>query len=91
MPIRLPCRIDLTDEAARRFRQGQRLPGIPGSPGPYAVHGADGRVLGLAQLDEGRVLAPQRLFNWEPVGGKGEPGAAKAATPPETASASVPK
>jgi hypothetical protein len=25
-------------------------------------------VLGLAQLDEGRVLAPQRLFNWpEPV------------------------
>ena len=84
-------RIDLTDEAARRFRQGQRLPGIPGSPGPYAVHGADGRVLGLAQLDEGRVLAPQRLFNWEPVGGKGESGGAKAATPPETASASGPK
>ena len=55
------------------------------------MYGADGRVLGLAQVDEGRWVAPQRLFNWEPVGGKGEPGAAKAATPPETASASVPK
>ena len=84
-------RIDLTDEAARRFRQGQRLPGIPGSPGPYAVHGADGRVLGLAQLDEGRVLAPQRLVNWEPVGGKGDSGGAKAPTYPNAASPPVPK
>ena len=59
-------RIDLTDEAARRFLQGQRLPGIPGAAGACAVFAADGRVLGLAQLDEGRVLSPQRLFNWEP-------------------------
>ena len=61
-------RLDLTDEAARRFGQGQRLAGIPGGPGPYAVYGARGRVLGLAQLDAGQVLAPQRLFNWPEVG-----------------------
>ncbi len=62
-------RIDLTEEAGRRFMQGQRLPGIPGATGACAVFAADGRVLGLAQLDDGRVLSPQRLFNWEPVAG----------------------
>lgn len=56
--------IQLVDEAARRFGQGQRLPGIPGSEGACAVYGADGRVLGLAQLDDAGVLSPQRLFNW---------------------------
>jgi len=56
--------VQLVDEAARRFGQGQRLPGIPGSAGACAVYGADGRVLGLAQLDGAGVLSPQRLFNW---------------------------
>lgn len=60
-------RLDLTEEAARRFCQGQRLPGIPGPAGACAVHGADGRVLGLGQLNEGGVLAPQRLFNLQPA------------------------
>ena len=62
-------RIDLTEEAARRFSQGQRLPGIPGPVGACAVYDATGTVLGLAQLDEGRVLAPQRLFNWPAAAG----------------------
>lgn len=57
-------RIDLVEDAARRFAQGQRLSGIPGEEGPCAVHGADGRVLGLAQLDASGLLSPQRLFNW---------------------------
>ena len=64
-------RIDLADEGARRFSQGQRLPAIPGSAGPCAVYGPTGRVLGLADISEGGVLAPQRLFNWEPVAGSG--------------------
>lgn len=67
-------RIDLVDEAARRFSQGQRLPGIPGPVGACAVHDASGQVLGLAQLDEGGVLAPQRLFNWPAAHGDPAPG-----------------
>jgi len=56
--------VQLVEEAAKRFGQRQRLPGIPGSAGACAVYGADGRVLGLAQLDGTGVLSPQRLFNW---------------------------
>ncbi len=56
--------VRLVEDAARRFGQGQRLPGIPGGEGPCAVYAADGRVLGLAHLDAAGVLAPQRLFNW---------------------------
>ena len=83
-------RIDLTEEAARRFSQGQRLPGIPGPVGPCAVYDGAGRVLGLAQLDEGRVLAPQRLFNWEPgdvkreAGGMKTPGHVDPVSPPSS-------
>ncbi len=58
--------VQLVDDAARRFSQGQRLPGIPGRAGACAVYAADGRVLGLAQLDAAGVLSPQRLFNWPP-------------------------
>jgi len=72
------ARIDLADEAARRFSQGQRLPGIPGPVGSCAVYDGAGTVLGLAQLDEGRVLAPQRLFNWERADVKGEAGGGNA-------------
>lgn len=61
--IGLP-RVDLTDEAALRFRQGQRLPGVPGPVGEVAVFAADGRALGLGRLGQDARLAPQRLFNW---------------------------
>ena len=61
-------RIDLLEEPARRFSQGQRLAGVPGRAGICAVYGPDGPVLGLAQLDAEGLLAPQRLFNW-PVPG----------------------
>ncbi len=61
-------RIDLTDEAAARFSQGQRLNHVPGPAGAVAAFSASGTVLGLAQLSRDGVLAPQRLFNW-PTGG----------------------
>ena len=50
---------------------------MQGPVGPCAVYGGSGKILGLAHLDEGRVLAPQRLFNWERAGVKGEAGGAK--------------
>jgi tRNA pseudouridine55 synthase len=58
-------RIDLLEDGARRFAQGQRLPSVPGDEGPCAVHGPEGRVLGLAHLDADGLLSPQRLFNWQ--------------------------
>ena len=57
-------RVDVDAEDARRLGQGQRLRGQPPSDGPVAVHGPDGRVLGLATVDPAGVLAPQRLFTW---------------------------
>lgn len=66
------AQVRLVDDAARRFAQGQRLPGIPGSEGACAVYGADGRVLGLAHLDAAGLLAPQRLFNWPQQPAEGE-------------------
>ncbi|GAB2507445.1 tRNA pseudouridine(55) synthase TruB [Pseudoxanthomonas sangjuensis] len=62
--IGLP-RIDLTDEAAARFVQGQRIGGVPGPAGTVAVFAASGRALGLGELNAERRLAPQRLFNWQ--------------------------
>lgn len=55
-------RIDLTDEASARFRQGQRLRLPRESPGACAAFDASGRALGLASIDEEGVLAPQRVF-----------------------------
>ncbi|KRA42432.1 tRNA pseudouridine(55) synthase TruB [Pseudoxanthomonas sp. Root630] len=57
-------RIDVDAEGARRLGQGQRLQGQPPCEGPAAVHGPDGRVLGLATVDPAGVLSPQRLFTW---------------------------
>ena len=56
-------RVDLDEDAARRFRMGQRLrdPAFP--VGEVAVFGPDGRPSGLARVDPEGVLAPQRLFN----------------------------
>ena len=55
-------RIDVTDEAAVRFRQGQRLRLSRESPGACAVFDVAGRALGLASIDDEGVLAPQRVF-----------------------------
>ncbi|MBP3985708.1 tRNA pseudouridine(55) synthase TruB [Pseudoxanthomonas helianthi] len=63
--IGLP-RIDLTEPAAVRFGQGQRLSGVPGPAGTVAVFDAAGRAVGLGQLNPDRLLAPQRLFNLAP-------------------------
>ncbi len=60
--IGLP-RIDLTGEAAARFRMGQRLSGVPGPAGTVAAFDAAGHALGLGNLSVDRLLAPQRLFN----------------------------
>lgn len=59
-------RIELDDELARRFRQGQRIAlnraGIeaPCHEGRVRVYG-DGVLLGTAQLTHGALLAPERL------------------------------
>lgn len=55
---------------ARRLGQGQAIPLDDGSavePGPVAVFGADGRALGLCELDAQRVLRARRLFRWASV------------------------
>ena len=57
-------RVDVDAEGARRLGQGQRLRGQLPSEGPVAVHGPEGRILGLATVDPGGVLSPQRLFTW---------------------------
>lgn len=58
-------RVELDEDAARRFGHGQALalPATAGDPAvPVAVAGPDGRLLGLAMYVDGR-LRPQRLFN----------------------------
>jgi len=61
-------RIDVDAADARRLAQGQRLRGHPASDGPVAVHGPEGRVLGLATVDAAGTLSPQRLFAWTVAG-----------------------
>ncbi len=60
-------RIDLSAEDTRRFGMGQRLAGHGPAREPVAVHGPDGRVLGLGRVDSHAELAPQRLFSWAVV------------------------
>lgn len=57
-------RIELTSEAAERFRLGQRLRlnAVAPSPGACAVFGPDGLAYGLAQVDATGNLQPQRVF-----------------------------
>ncbi len=60
-------RVELNDELARRFRQGQRIAlnraGIeaPCLEGRVRVYGHDRALLGTAQLMHGALLAPERL------------------------------
>ena len=49
-------RVDVDADDARRLGQGQRLRGQPPSDGPVAVHGPDGRVLGLATVEPDGLL-----------------------------------
>jgi len=56
-------RVDLDEDAARRFRMGQRLRDAAFPVGEVAVFSPDGQPSGLARVDAGGVLAPQRLFN----------------------------
>jgi len=61
-------RIDLNDELARRFQQGQRIAldraGATATcePGRVRVYGPRSALLGTAQLVEGTLLAPERLM-----------------------------
>ena len=61
-------RVDVDATGARRLAQGQRLPGYPVSDGPVAVHGPEGRVLGLGAVSGDGTLSPQRLFAWTVAG-----------------------
>jgi tRNA pseudouridine55 synthase len=60
--------IDLTDELAKRFLQGQRLAlgkesvTVPAEQGRVRVY-HDGRLLGTGLLQEYSILAPERLIS----------------------------
>lgn len=55
-------RVDLTEDATRRFRQGQRLRLTQERPGGCAVFDAAGHACGLGNIDDEGQLAPQRVF-----------------------------
>ena len=61
-------RVDVDAAGGRRLAQGQRLPGHAPSDGPVAIHGPDGRVLGLGTVNAEGTLSPQRLFAWAVAG-----------------------
>jgi tRNA pseudouridine55 synthase len=57
-------RVELEESLADRFSHGQRLALGPGNPsGRVAVVGPRARLLGIAQLDQHGLLAPQRLVH----------------------------
>jgi len=57
-------RVELEASLADRFSHGQRLALGPGNPsGRVAVVGPHSRLLGIAQLDQRGLLAPQRLVH----------------------------
>ena len=61
-------RVEVDSVGGRRLAQGQRLGGHPPSEGPVAIHGPEGRVLGLGTVDAEGRLSPQRLFAWAVAG-----------------------
>ncbi|WP_062353561.1 tRNA pseudouridine(55) synthase TruB [Pseudoxanthomonas mexicana] len=61
-------RVDVDAVGVRRLAQGQRLPGHSVSDGPVAVHGPEGRVVGLGTVAADGTLSPQRLFAWAVAG-----------------------
>jgi tRNA pseudouridine55 synthase len=54
-------RVELDDMRARRFQHGNPID-LGGAPGRTRVYGPDGRLLGLADLDEHGALNPRRLL-----------------------------
>ena len=56
-------RLELTEDAIRRFDQGQRLHLNNEAPGECAVFDPNGRARGLARIDETGCLCPQRVFH----------------------------
>lgn len=56
-------RIELEPAHAERFNMGQRLRNREWVAGAVAVFDATGRAIGLGQVDEEGLLAPQRRFN----------------------------
>ena len=64
-------RVELAAAEAARFAQGQRLRGAWAVADPASVFGPDGVPLGLARVEEGGRLSPQRLFR--AGGGHGSP------------------
>ena len=61
-------RVDVDATGVRRLAQGQRLAGHAAGDGPVAVHGPDGRVIGLGSVSAEGTLSPQRLFAWAVAG-----------------------
>lgn len=55
-------RVDLTEDAMRRFEHGQRLNLNDESPGECAVFDPRGRARGLGRIDDVGSLSPQRVF-----------------------------
>lgn len=55
-------RVELTSEHARRFRMGQRIRDAEWPSGTVAVF-EQALPVGLGQVDDSGLLAPQRLFN----------------------------
>ncbi len=60
-------RVDLTEDAMRRFEQGQRLNLNAESAGACAVFDEAGRARGLAQIDDAGSLSPQRVFQRQDI------------------------
>jgi tRNA pseudouridine55 synthase len=60
-------RLELTEEAVRRFDQGQRLHLNSEAPGECAVFDPKGRARGLALIDDTGLLCPQRVFQRRPA------------------------
>lgn len=57
-------RVELDAAQAARLGQGQRLAGPWAAGDPVAVYGPEGRALGLAKVEDGGRLSPQRLFRY---------------------------
>ena len=56
----------LDADAARRIGQGQFV-AVAAPPGGVKISDANGRCLGLGEVDAEGVLRPKRLFNWASV------------------------
>ena len=58
----------VTPAQAARLAQGQWVQGVEAVPGAVALFDANGRALGLGEVDAGGILRPRRLFAWACAG-----------------------